>query len=92
MKRIVMLALVVSACGQAHRPAVPVKHGMDEQQVIAAYRRLPDRVIERTCGNETPTPFPCKIFVYAGSGRDGYPKLSIVFERTGGRWLVSQWL
>lgn len=92
MKRFVALALLVSACGPFGPPA-PVKQGMNEQQVIEALsNRPPDRVIERTCGNATASPFSCKIYVYDGSWRDGYPRLSIVFEKAGGRWLVSQWL
>lgn len=93
MKCICLLAFLAAACSQAHRPAIPVKPGMSEREVIQAYNnRLPDSVIERTCGNATPAPFPCKIYVYEGSWRYGYPKLSIVFEKAGGRWLVSQWL
>jgi hypothetical protein len=92
MKRFVALALLASACSPFQPPA-PVKQGMNEQQVIEAFnKRPPDRVIERTCGNETAGPFPCKIYVYEGSRRDGYRKLSIVFEKAGGRWLVSQWI
>ncbi|GEP60245.1 hypothetical protein [Reyranella soli] len=66
---------------------------MNEQQVIEAYdKQLPERVVERTCGNETPAPFSCKIYIYEGILRRGHPKLSVVFENVGGRWLVSQWL
>ena len=51
-------------------------------------------MIQRTCGNETAAPFPCKIYVYEGTWREGryHPKLSVVFEAIRGKWLVSQWL
>ena len=68
---------------------------MTEQQVIEVSRkRVPDRVIYRTCGNETPAPFPCMIYVYEAGWREGRyePKLSVVFEAVRGKWLVSQWL
>ena len=53
-----------------------------------------DRVIMRTCGTETPKPFPCKVFVYEGGLRNGVyaPGQSIVFEDVRGQWVVSQWL
>jgi len=68
---------------------------MTEQQVIeASNNRLPDRVIDRTCGNETAAPFACRIYVYEAAWREGRyrPKQSVVFEQIRGRWLVSQWL
>ena len=48
----------------------------------------------RTCGTETPKPFPCKVFVYEGGLRNGVyaPGQSIVFEDVRGQWVVSQWL
>ena len=64
---------------------------MTEQQVVeVSESRVPDWVIQRICGNETAAPFPCMIYVYEGARSQ--PKLSIVFEKVGGRWLVSQWL
>ena len=68
---------------------------MTEQQVIeAAGRRMPDQVMQMTCGYETAAPFPCRIYVYEAAWRGWHyqPKLSIVFEDVRGRWLVSQWL
>ncbi len=68
---------------------------MTEQQVIAVSdNRPPDRVIQRTCGNETPAPFRCRIHVYDAGWREGRyrPKLSVVFEEVRGKWLVTQWL
>jgi hypothetical protein len=92
MKCLLLLSLV-SACSSSSLTAAPLKKGMNEQQVIQAYNtQLPDRVVERTCGNETPAPFPCKIYIYEGTLQRGHPKLSVVFENFGGRWLVSQWL
>jgi hypothetical protein len=99
MKRVILLVLAVGACSQpASRtagPVVPVTKGMSERQVVqASDNRIPDRIIQRTCGNETAAPFPCKIYVYDGAWRDGryHPKLSVVFEEVRGQWLVSQWL
>jgi len=68
---------------------------MTEQQVMVGdNNHVPDRVIDRTCGNETAAPFPCRIYVYEAGWRDGryQPKQSVVFEQIRGRWLVSQWL
>jgi hypothetical protein len=97
VKRLVMLgvAVAVAACSQPSRPAVPLRAGMSEQQVVeVSNNRVPDRVIARTCGNETAAPFPCKIYVYEGAWRQGryHPKVSVVFEEVRGKWLVSQWL
>ena len=95
MKRVIMLALAVGACSQPDRSSSPVKPGMTERQVAAASgNRVPDRIIQRVCGNETAAPFPCKIHVYEAAWRDGRyrPKLSVVFEEVRGQWLVSQWL
>jgi hypothetical protein len=92
----ILLALAVAACTQAATPPpVAVRPGMTEQQVIEASRnRMPDRIIQRTCGNETPAPFPCRVYVYDAAWQGGryQPKLSVVFEEVRGRWLVSQWL
>ena len=70
-----------------------VQRGMTEGEV-AERNRVPDRVIMRTCGTETPKPFPCKVFVYEGGLRDGRytPSQSIVFEDVRGQWVVTQWL
>jgi hypothetical protein len=95
VKRLVMLGVAVAACSQPSQPAVPLRAGMSEQQVVeASNNRVPDRVIARTCGNETAAPFPCKIYVYEGAWRGGryHPKVSVVFEEVRGKWLVSQWL
>ncbi|MPZ36159.1 MAG: hypothetical protein GEV13_35270 [Rhodospirillales bacterium] len=94
MKRLLMLGLAVGACHPSW-PAVALTEGMTEQQVVeVSNNRVPDRVIRRTCGNETAAPFPCKIYVYGGTWREGlyHPKLSVVFEEVRGKWLVSQWL
>jgi hypothetical protein len=97
--RLFVLGLAVGACSQPAsqpaKPVAPLTKGMSEQQVVEAHdNRLPDRVIRRTCGNETPAPFACQIYVYESTWRDGryHPKLSVVFEEVRGRWLVSQWL
>ena len=96
MKRAVMLVLAAGACTQPDRPPPPpVKPGMTERQVVeVSDNRAPDRIIQRTCGNETAAPFACKIYVYDGAWRDGryHPKLSVVFEEVRGQWRVSQWL
>jgi hypothetical protein len=95
VKRLLLLGIAVAACSEHPRPAVPLKAGMSEQQVVeVSNKRVPDRVIARTCGNETAAPFPCKIYVYEANWRDGHyhPKVSVVFEQVRGKWLVSQWL
>ena len=70
-----------------------LKPGMTEQQV-AGNNRVPDRVVMKTCGTETPMPFACKVYIYEGALRAGQydPKLSVVLEDVGGQWKVSQWL
>ena len=92
MKRLVMLALLLaSACSQPSRQPVPVRQGMSEQQVIKAYNaRLPDRILETTCGTATAVPFACKVYVY--EARRDQARQSVVFEKVGGTWLVGQWL
>jgi hypothetical protein len=95
MRRVIMLALAMAACSQPDRAPLPVKPGMTERQVVeVSDNRAPDRIILRTCGNETAAPFPCKIYVYDGAWREGryHPKLSVVFEEVRGQWRVSQWL
>jgi hypothetical protein len=81
-----VLGVALAACSQPSRPAVPLKVGMSEQQVVeVSNKRVPDRVIARTCGNETAAPFPCKIYVYEGAWRGGryHPKVSVVSRRSG---------
>lgn len=95
MRRVIMLALATGACSQPDRPPLLVKPGMTERQVVeVSDNRVPDRIILRTCGNETAAPFACKIYVYDGAWREGryHPKLSVVFEEVRGQWRVSQWL
>jgi hypothetical protein len=103
MMRVILLALALGACSQAPTPpggpkpapAGALKPGMTERQVVeAGNNRVPDSVVQRTCGNETAAPSPCMIYVYerAPSESRCNPKLSIVFEKVGGRWLVTQWL
>ncbi len=70
-----------------------VQKGMTEQQVTdVSSNRMPDRIIMTTCGTETPKPFACKVYVYDGPLRGGQndPKLSVVFEKINGRWIVTQ--
>jgi hypothetical protein len=64
---------------------------MTEQQVAQVSRyRVPDRVLVQTCGNETPAPFPCKVYIYDLGLHTG-PKVTVIFESVGGQWVVSQW-
>ena len=72
-----------------------LQRGMTEQQVAElSNNRVPDRVIMKTCGTETPKPFACKVFVYEGTLLAGQydPKLSVVLEDVRGQWIVTQWL
>ena len=97
-----MLCIALAACDgneSAHPPnrsiSGALQRGMTEQQVTeVSSDRVPDRVIMKTCGTETPKPFACKVFVYDGGLRTGpYDrKLSVVFEDVGGHWIVTQWL
>jgi hypothetical protein len=48
-----------------------LKPGMTEQQMAEVSNRGPDSVVMRTCGTETPMPFPCKVYVYDGALRAG---------------------
>ncbi len=51
-----------------------LKPGMTEQQVAeVSNNRVPDRVVMKTCGTETPMPFACKVYIYDGArcGQDG---------------------
>jgi hypothetical protein len=96
-----LLCVALAACdgNQSARPpngsiAGGLHRGMTEQQVSqASSDRVPDRVIMKTCGTETPKPFACKVYVYDRPLRGGQndPKLSVVFEKINGRWLVTQW-
>ena len=95
MLRGISLALALAGCSQPAVPKVVLKPGMTEQQVVeASGNRVPDRVVQRICGNETAAPFPCRIYVYEAAWREGHyhPKVSAVFEEVRGRWLLSQWL
>ena len=72
-----------------------LKPGMTEQQMAeVSNNRVPDRVVMKTCGTETPMPFACKIYIYEGALRAGQydPKLSVVLEDVRGQWIVTQWL
>ena len=72
-----------------------LKAGMTEQQVAeVSSNRVPDRVVMKTCGIETPMPFACKVYIYEGALRAGQydPKLSVVLEDVRGQWIVTQWL
>jgi hypothetical protein len=68
-----------------------LQRGMTEQQVAqVTHNRVPDRVIIQTCGNETPAPFPCKVYGY-DFGLQAGARLTVVFESVRGQWVVSQW-
>jgi hypothetical protein len=86
--------IALAGCGNNRPTALSqdLKRGMTEQQ-LAEVRggRVPDRIIMLTCGAETAHPFPCKVYVYEGSGLFDR-KLSVVLEDYGGQWKVSQWL
>ena len=93
--RVILLALALGACSQAPTPpggpkptpAGALKPGMTERQVVeAGNNRVPDSVVQRTCGNETAAPSPC-VYERAPSESRCNPKLSIVFERLAdGGW------
>ena len=72
-----------------------LQRGMTEQQMAeVSNNRVPDRVVMKTCGTETPMPFACKVYVYEGALRAGQydPKLTVVLEDIRGQWIVTQWL
>lgn len=102
MRAHIALFLMLAACdGSAvmrasNDPIARVLHrGMTESQVAeASNRRSPDRVIMRTCGTSTSTPFTCKVFVYdtAKQVEGSDSSLWVVFEDVEGQWKVRQWL
>ncbi len=89
----IVAPIALAACGSGH-PALSrdLQRGMNEQQLAEVDGgRVPDRIIMRICGAETPKPYPCKVYVYEGTGRFDR-KLSVVLEDVGGQWKVAQWL
>jgi hypothetical protein len=69
--------------------------GMTEQQVAeVSNNRVPDRVVMKTCGTETPKPFACKVYIYDGRlhGIQYDRTLWVVMEDFKGEWVVTQWL
>ena len=90
----VFACIALTACGSGQPASVArdLQRGMTEQQLTeVAGGRVPDRIIMRICGTETPKPYPCKVYVYEGTGLLDR-KLSVVFEDSGGQWKVAQWL
>ena len=72
-----------------------LQRGMTEHQVAeVSNNRVPDRVVMKTCGTETPKPFACKVYVYEGALQAGryHPKLLVILEDVRGQWVVTQWL
>ena len=98
----VLCIAALTACdgNTSHRPlngsiTSALKPGMTEHQVAeVSNNRVPDRVVMKTCGTETPMPFACKVYIYEGALRAGQydPKLSVVLEDVRGQWIVTQWL
>ncbi len=93
------MTAALAACDSniSHRPlngsiTSALKPGMTEQQVAEVSTRVPDRVVMKTCGTETPKPFACKVYVYEGALQAGRhdPKLSVVWEDVRGQWIVTQ--
>jgi hypothetical protein len=69
--------------------------GMTERQLAeVSSNRVPDTIVVTMCGDETPQPFPCKVFVYDGGLRDGQydSRLAVVLEDVRGEWRVGQWI
>jgi hypothetical protein len=68
---------------------------MSERQLaeVSSYR-VPDAIVVTTCGDETPQPFPCKVFVYDGGLRGGQydSRLAVVFEEVKGEWKIGHWI
>ena len=89
------LCLALGACGSGLHGDRALQRGMSEQEVAELKgKQVPDRIIMRTCGTETPKPFPCKVHVYQRglwAGRYG-GEAAVVFEDVRGQWVVSQWL
>jgi hypothetical protein len=98
----VLCIAALAACDSNtfHRPlngsiTSALKPGMTEPQVAeVSSNRVPDRIVMKTCGTETPMPFACKVYIYEGALRAGQydPKLSVVLEDVRGQWIVTQWL
>jgi hypothetical protein len=99
---VLSLCIAVAACDGGETASTGAATGsisqalqkeMTEQQVSAVSARVPDRIVMSTCGTETPKPFACKVHVHDRAPRAGQNdrKLSVVFEKINGRWIVTQW-
>jgi hypothetical protein len=100
---ILPLLVVVTACGKGGAASgsplnSSISHGlhqgMTEQEVVGiSGARVPDRIILTRCGTKTPRPFDCRAYVFEGGLRSGQydSKLTVLFEKSGGQWLVGQW-
>jgi hypothetical protein len=98
---LVVLCIALTACANkdSGRPLNgslngALQQGMTEQQVAEVSGRVPDRVVMKTCGTETPKPFACKVYVYDGTlhGIQYDRTLWVVMEDVKGEWVVIQWL
>ena len=97
------LLIIVTACGNGGAaPGSPrngsisraLHQGMTEREVVAVSSpRVPDRIIVTKCGTKTQHPFDCRAYVFEGGLRAGQydSKLTVLFEKSGGQWLVGQW-
>jgi hypothetical protein len=94
-KTLTLVCLGLAACDSSLHADRRLLRGMTEQEVAQLQgKQVPDRIIMRTCGTETPQPFSCKIHVYRRGlwvGRLG-SEVAVVFEDVRGQWVVSQWL
>ena len=87
-KMLTVCCLGLAACEGGLHADQRLQRGMTEQEVTQLQgKRVPDRIIMRTCGTATPNPFPCKVHVYRrGLWAEG------AVEDVRGKWVVSRWL
>ena len=96
-----LLFLVVAGCAQADSEGSlngsishSLRQGMTEREVMAiSGTRVPDRIIVTRCGTKTAHSFDCRAYVFDGGVRGVQydHKLTVLFEKSEGQWLVGQW-
>lgn len=85
-----LLTLSSGAVAQQFDPgaaSLKLEDRMTMQQVMNAIGRRPDSAEQGTCGQGTPSPWPCRVWLFGRS-----PKQLIVrFESVNGVWVVNSW-
>jgi hypothetical protein len=94
MRRWVLaLAIMVGSGGQTLAAFDPdglsllLDEGMTGQQVINALHFRPNRIEQRTCGQQTRESWACRIWEFT----DGRRTLRVTFQRDTVGWVVNSW-